>query len=55
MNIYNAVIAIQGNSIKTAVFANSVIHARLILQYQFGMNSIVAGPMLSTKSCGTTK
>lgn len=46
MNTYHAVITIKRQPIKTAVFANSVIHARLILQYQFGMNSILIGPIL---------
>jgi hypothetical protein len=27
-----------------AVFADSKIHARLILQYQFGMDSVVSSP-----------
>ena len=34
---------------KTAVFADSSIHARLMLQYQFGMDCILSSPTLSTK------
>ena len=34
---------------KTAVFADSSIHARLILQYQFGMDGILSSPTVSTK------
>ena len=34
---------------RTAVFADCSIHARLILQYQFGMNSLVNNPSLLTR------
>lgn len=34
---------------KTAVFADSSIHARLMLQYQFGMDCILSSPAVSTK------
>jgi hypothetical protein len=49
MNKYIATIKVKGQSMKTAIFADSTIHARLILQYQFGMNSIVSSPTLSTR------
>jgi len=49
MNKYQATIRVKGQSIKTAVFADSAIHARLILEYQFGMNSIVNNPALVAK------
>ena len=48
MNKYLATIRVKGQSIKTAVFADSAIHARLILQYQFGMDCIMATPTIST-------
>ena len=44
MNQYIATIKINGQPIKTIVFANSSTHARLILQYQFGMNSLLNFP-----------
>ena len=44
MNKYQASVRVKGQSVKTAVFADSPIHARLILQYQFGMDSIVSYP-----------
>ena len=44
MNKYVATVRVKGQAIKIAVFADSQIHARLILQYQFGMNSIVSSP-----------
>jgi len=46
MNKYQASVRVNGQLIKTAVFADSQIHARLILQYQFGMNSVVTYPAL---------
>jgi len=45
MNKYKASVRVNGQLVKTAVFADSPIHARLILQYQFGMDSIVAYPV----------
>ena len=47
MNKYQALVRINGHQVKTAVFADSQIHARLILQYQFGMNSLASAPSLS--------
>ena len=48
MNKYIATMRIKGQSIKTAVFADSAIHARLILEYQFGMNCILSSPIVTT-------
>ena len=45
MNKYQASVRVKGQLVKTAVFADSSIHARLILQYQFGMNSIASTPV----------
>ena len=44
MNKYQASVRVKGQLVQTAVFADSSIHARLILQYQFGMDSIVSYP-----------
>ena len=44
MNKYGATVRVGGTNVKTAVFADSAIHARLLLQYQFGMNCIVNSP-----------
>ena len=44
MNKYQAGVRVKGQLVKTAVFADSPIHARLILKYQFGMDSIVSNP-----------
>ena len=47
MNKYLARVRVNGQSIKTWVFADSALHARLIIQYQFGMNSLTASPVLA--------
>ena len=49
MNKYLATIKVKGQSMKTAIFADSSIHARLMLQYQFGMDCILSSPTVSTK------
>jgi len=45
MKKYLASIRIRGQIVKMAVFAESSIHARLILEYQFGMNSLASAPV----------
>ena len=49
MNQYVATVRIKGQSIRTAVFADSPLHARLIFEYQFGMNSVINQPTLLTR------
>jgi len=49
MNKYQASVRVKGQLVKTVVFADSPIHARLILQYQFGMDSIVSYPTAITE------
>ena len=44
MNKYIATVRVKGQAVKAVVFADSQIHARLILQYQFGMDSVVSSP-----------
>ena len=44
MNKYVATVRVGGAYVKTVVFADSAIHARLLLQYQFGMHSVVNSP-----------
>ncbi len=45
MNKYLATVRVNEQSIKTYVFADSAIHARLLIQYQFGMNSLASSPI----------
>ena len=49
MNKYQAGVRVKGKLVKTVVFADSPIHARLILQYQFGMDSLVSYPSAITE------
>jgi len=49
MNKYQAGVRVKGQLVKTAVFADSPVHARLILQYQFGMDSILTHPIAITE------
>jgi hypothetical protein len=44
MNKYLATIKIGGRPVKTAVFADSAIHARLLFQYQYGMDCLLSVP-----------
>ena len=45
MKKYLASVRIRGQIVKMAVFAESSIHARLILEFQFGMNSLASTPI----------
>lgn len=47
MQDYIATIRIKGTTVKTAVHAENPTHARLILQYLYGWDSIVASPVLA--------
>ena len=47
MNKYLVTLRINGQLIKTAVHANSTTHARLLCQYQFGMNCVQVAPTQS--------
>jgi hypothetical protein len=42
---YLAMVRLGGNLVKTALFADSPLHALLLLKYQFGMRSVVTSPM----------
>ena len=44
MNRYVASVRVKGQLVKTMVFAESQLHARLILQYQFGFNNLASTP-----------
>ena len=54
MNKYIASVRIRGQIVKMAVFADSMTHARLILEYQFGMNSLASAPV-QVNEAGTIK
>ena len=44
MNKYVASVRVKGQLVKTMVFADSQLHARLLLQYQFGFNNLASTP-----------
>jgi len=47
MHDYIATIRVTGTVVKTVVHAESSVHARLLLHYQYGWNSIVTSPTLA--------
>ena len=48
MNRYLVAVRVGGQLVRTVVFADSVTHARLIVQYQLGMDSVINSPMKIT-------
>lgn len=50
MNKYLATVRVKGQTVKTMVFADSSLHARLILEYQFGIGNVVSNPTQSSKT-----
>lgn len=49
MNKYLATVRVKGQPVKTLVFADSSFHARLILEFQFGIGNVVSTPFLTTE------
>ena len=47
MNKYVATVRVKDTSVRTVVFADSTLHARLILEYQFGIGSVVQSPTVA--------
>ena len=50
MNKYLATVRVKGQTVRTMVFAESSLHARLILEYQFGIGNVVSNPTQSSKA-----
>lgn len=50
MNKYLATVRVKGQTVRTMVFADSSLHARLILEYQFGIGNVVSNPTQSSKA-----
>ena len=50
MNKYLANVRVKGQTVKTMVFADSSLHARLILEYQFGIGNVISNPTQTTKA-----
>ena len=53
MNKYLATVRIGGQLVKTIVFADTTIHARLLLQYKYGMNSVAMSPVQTNEDDDT--
>jgi hypothetical protein len=53
MKKYLATVRIGGQLVKTIVFADSTIHARLLLQYKYGMNSVAVTPVQTNEDDDT--
>ena len=49
MNKYLATVRVKGQTVRTMVFADSSLHARLILEYQFGIGNVFGTPTMSSK------
>ena len=41
---YQVSVRIKGTIAKTTIFAENEIHARLLAQYQYGMNNVISQP-----------
>ena len=53
MNKYLATVRVSGQLVKTIVFADSTLHARLLLQYKYGMNSVAMSPVQTNEDDDT--
>ena len=50
MNKYLATVRVKGKTVRTMVFADSSLHALLILEFQFGIGNVVSNPTQSSKA-----
>jgi len=50
MNKYLATVRVKGQTFRTMVFADSSLHARLILEYQFGMGNVAVSQTAITSN-----
>ena len=48
--MYFATVRLKGISVKTSVYADSRLHARLILEFQFGIGSVIIAPALTKQT-----
>jgi len=49
---YVATVRVGGQLARTVVYADSTVHARLLLQYKYGMKSIAVAPVQVDESTG---
>ena len=50
MNKYLVTVRVKGQTVKTMVYADSALHARLILEYQFGIGNVLGSPTQCTQA-----
>jgi hypothetical protein len=50
MNKFLATVRVKGQSVRTIVFAESSLHARLILEFQFGIGNVIGTPSIAPKT-----
>lgn len=48
MEKYFVQVRVNGRTLRTAVFAESSLHARLVIEYQFGIGSVISPPTHAT-------
>mgnify|MGYP003333752166 CR=1 FL=1 len=44
MNRYQVLVKVKGSAVKTIIFADNEIHARLLAQYTYGINNVSIPP-----------
>ena len=54
MKNYIATVRVKGISARTTIAADSAIHAKLLLQYQYGLSGVVTNPVLAEASQSPT-
>jgi len=52
VGLFVATVRVHGQLVRTAVYADSTVHARLLLQYEYGMTSIAVAPVQVDESTG---
>lgn len=50
MNKYFSTVRVRGQTVRTMVFADSPLHARLILEFQFGIGNVIGTPIQSNEA-----
>lgn len=50
MNRYLVTVKIQGQNVRTIIDADSAVHARLLVDYRFGMGSLIGQPVKAVEA-----
>ena len=51
MTKYFATVQLQSGLFRIALFADNPLHAKLILEYQFGIGSVIKSPVVAAYNC----